>query len=84
MTEFVACFVRDNVEYEVTAELYDYGRGYWDSWEDTDRNFEVEKDPEFHKFECYDDNGDPVKLSPGELDHIVQQMVNQYWENENV
>lgn len=84
MTEYVAYFTRDDVEYEVTADLYDYGQGHWDSWEDTDRNFEIEKDPEFHKFECYNDNGDPVELTSDELKHVTEQMINCYWENENV
>lgn len=84
MTEYVAHFTRGDVEYEVSAELRDYGRGYWDSWEDTGRNFEIEKNPEFHKFECYDENGDPVELTPSELNDVVEQMINCYWGNENV
>lgn len=84
MTEYVAYFTRDDIEYEVTAELYDCGQGYWDSWEDTGRNFEIEKDPVFHKFECYDENGDPVELTADDIKHVTEQMINHYWENDNV
>ena len=78
---YTTYITRDNVEYEVTAKLYDEGCGYVDSWADTGRNFEIEKDPEFHKFYAEDDNGDELTLTENELMTAKSQMVESYWDN---
>lgn len=77
---YIAYITRDNVEYEVAAELYDEGCGYVDSWADTGRNFEIEKDPEFHKFYAEDDNGVEIVLTADELLSAKEQMVKSYWD----
>jgi len=72
---------RDDIEYEVTAELFDNGYAYVDSWADTGRSFEVEKDPDFYKYYAEDDNGDEVVLTQEEMMEAKRQMTKQYWEN---
>lgn len=84
MSDYTAYITRDEVEYEVSAELYDEGYGYHDSWKDTGSHFEVEKDPEFHKFYAEDDDGERVVLSSEEISEATRQMINQYWENYDV
>jgi hypothetical protein len=84
MSEYIAYITRDDVEYEVSAELYDEGYGCHDSWEDTGPYFEIEKDPIFHKFYTEDDNGNEVVLTSEEVDQARRQMINYYWENNNV
>lgn len=77
---YTAYITRDEVEYEVSAELYDEGYGYEDSWEDTGRNFEIEKDPVFHKFYAEDRDGVELVLSEDELKSITEQLVERYWD----
>jgi len=81
MSDYTGYITRDGIEYEVSAELYDEGYGYHDSWEDTGPYFEVEKDPEFHKFYAEDDDGKEVMLTSEEVDLARHQLINQYWEN---
>ncbi len=75
-----AYITRDNVEYEVSADLFDSGYAYVDSWADTGRSFEVEKDPDFYKYYAEDDNGDEILLTQEEMIEAKHQMIKQYWD----
>ena len=77
--DYRAYITRNDVEYEVTAELYAEGRIYKDSWSDCGTQFEVEKNPEFHKFYTEDDRGNGVTLSADEIVNATEQMIVQYW-----
>ena len=75
MTDIYRAYItRGGMEYEVTASVYDYGVvsecGMW-----------VDEDPVFANFECLDDNGVEIILTPKELHHCEQQMIDQYWDN---
>lgn len=76
---YTAYITRDDVEYEVTAELFDTGYAYVDSWADTGRSFEVEKDPDFYKYYTEDDDGNEVVLTDEEMTEAKRQMMEQYW-----
>lgn len=75
-----AYIIRDGAEYEVTAELYDHGVTERDSWQDTGTVFEIMQDPVFYKFECNDEDGNPVILTAQEIETAINQMIAQYWE----
>lgn len=77
---YTAYITRNEVEHEVTADLYDHGYGYYDRWEDTGISFEIEKDPKFHNFYSEDDNGVELCLTSDEIEIIVEQMKKQYWD----
>lgn len=77
--DYRAYITRDDVEYEVTAKLYDHGRIYEDSWSDYGTQYEVEKNPEFHKFYAEDNCGKEMALTADEISDATEQMVAQYW-----
>lgn len=80
--ELKAYIERYGVELEVTAELYDCGYGYNDSWSDTGSTYIVTHEPVFYKLYCEDDNGDDVLLTSEELETVKIQFIKQYWDNE--
>ena len=76
-----AYITRNDIEYEVTADLYDHGDGYYDEWEDTGRSFEVTKEPEFYNFYAeYDDSVEEFIFTPEEIEEATEQMKKQYWD----
>lgn len=77
---YTAYIIRNDEEFEVTAEIFDEGYAYVDSWADTGRCFEVEKEPDFYKYYAEDDNGDELVLTREEMIEAKRQMTNQYWD----
>lgn len=77
---YTAYITRDDVEIEVTAEILDEGYAYVDSWADTGRSFEVEKEPDFYKYYAEYDNGEELILTRDEMMEAKRQMTNQYWD----
>ena len=77
---YTAYITRDGIEYEVSAELYEGGLGYLDSWKDTGRNFEIEKNPIFHEFYVEDRDGVELILTPHELISVNGQLIERYWD----
>ena len=78
---YTAYITRDGIEYEVSAELYEGGLGYLDSWKDTGRNFEIEKDPIFHNFYVEDRDGVELILTSQELTLVNGQLIDRFWGN---
>lgn len=78
--DYRAYITRNDIEYEVTAELLDAGYAYVDSWADTGRSFEVEKDPDFYEYYAEDRNGDVLTLTQEEMMDAKYQMIKQYWD----
>ena len=73
---------RGGAEYEVTAQLYDHGKaeeGY-DRW--TGGHWmEVVEDPVFTEFVAFDEYGVEMTLTPKEIFSCDEQMIRQYWDN---
>lgn len=77
---YTAYITRDGIEYEVSAELYEDGVSHTDSWKDTGRNFEIEKDPIFHEFYVEDRDGVELILTSQELTSVNGQLIERYWD----
>lgn len=78
---YTAYITRNEIEYEVSAELYEDGVSYADSWGDTGSTHIVESHPTFYKFYAEDHDGVSLDLTADELESAIDQMIQQYWNN---
>lgn len=77
---YTAYITRDEVEYEVSAELYEDGVSHTDSWQDTGSVCVIESHPIFHKFYVEDRDGVAMVLTARELESVIDQMIERYWD----